>query len=80
MRLILQLLLVFLLSIDTGAVLYQRIAKGNVTSFMGEYLERKGINDCFQCEMNEEWLSLKCLRNGELMSVSLQIIPQSVII
>jgi len=70
----------FILIAGCMCQLYERIPKYQVGVFVQYYLESRGINNCFYNVIEDEGLYLKCLRNGELMALSLQIIPQSVII
>ena len=79
-RLILIMGVTFVLITGCMCQLYERIPKYQVGEFMLYYLESRGINDCFYNIMEDEKLYLKCLRNGELVTLSLQIIPQSVLI
>jgi len=73
---LISVVLVFMFVGIIECYLYERISKYQVGSFISDYLERKGINNCYQRKMGDNWLSLKCLRNEELWTVSLQISPQ----
>jgi len=77
-----RMILIFILVVGCMCQLYERIPKYHVGAFMQDYLESREINDCFYTILSASWdehggeeLSLKCLRNGELVTLLLKIEP-----
>ena len=72
--------ILFVLIVSACGQLYERIPKYHVGAFMQQYLENRELNDSFYTiisdnvnESGREEMVLKCLRDGELVTLYMYI-------
>ena len=72
--------MMFVLIVGAYGQLYERIPKYQVGAFMQQYLGNRELNDCFYTiisdnvnESGREEMVLKCLRDGELVTLYMYI-------
>jgi len=60
-------------------IIYERIPKYNIGPFLHDFLDQRGIYDCFKRQINNNLLYLKCLKERNVLDIIISIHEKNII-